>query len=378
MKLFSSRRPALRILDALAGPHGIDGYLEQVDPLLVTRECRAEVTAVDRHTEGATTLKLRPNRAWSGFEAGQFINLAVEIDGVRHQRCYSPACREGRHSELEITIRRHHGGLVSNFLAENAKPGMIFNLSQAEGSFQLPKSRPDSILLIGGGSGITPLMAMIRTLVEEGHDRPVALLQYAPEPARTIYRTELDRLAAEWPGFTLLRSYTQAPGKGDLDGYFDLDHLPGQRRASGPKRAPIPRSSFHFDFNSTETFACGPPALLDAVRDTWTRHGAEDRLHVESFVAPTFVPAGEPGQGEIRFAAAGIEVTNSGASLLEQAEEAGLQPEYGCRMGICHSCTRRKLTGTHQDLVTGEVSSAPDEEIQLCVSAALGDLTVDL
>lgn len=356
-----ARRPTRRLLDALAGPHGIDGFVEQVDPLLVSGECRAEVVAVKRGTEQSVTLKLRPNRAWQGFQAGQFVNVAVEIDGVRHRRCYSPACLEGKRPVLEITVKRHPGGLVSNFLAERAAPGMILGLSQAEGDFRLPQPRPEAVLLIGGGSGITPLMAILRTLFTEGHDGPLALLHYAPDPSRAIYRTELERFAAEHPSFKLIRSYTQAPGAGEVDGHFRPLHLP----ESDPC------------FAEAETFACGPPALLDAVRGTWA-NGLEHRLHVESFVPPTLGPAGDPGEGEIRFAGSGVEVTNSGASLLAQAEGAGLSPESGCRMGICHTCTCRKVAGTHKNLITGEVSSAPDEEIQICVSAALGDLTVDL
>lgn len=354
-------RPSLRFLEAVATPHGVDSYLEQLDPLLVAGECRAEVVAVERGTEESVTLTLRPNRAWRGFRAGQFVNVTVEIDGVRHQRCYSPACAEGRGATVEITTKRHPEGLVSNFLVEQAKPGMVVGLSGGEGDFHLPDPRPESVLLIGGGSGITPLMAILRTLLAEGYDRPVALLLYAPDAERCIYRAELERLAAAHPNFRLLRSYTRAPGTGELDGHFSPLHLP----ASDP------------DFTQAETFACGPPALLDAVRGTWA-NGLEHRLHVESFVPPTFVPAGEPGEGAIRFADSDLEVANSGASLLEQAEAAGLRPEYGCRMGICHTCTCRKRSGTHKNLITGEVSSAPGEEIQLCVSAALGDLTVEL
>src|SRR4051812_22643103 len=354
-------RPSLRFLEAVATPHSVDSYLEQLDPLLVAGECRAEVVAVDHGTEESVTLKLRPNRVWNGFRAGQFVNLTVEIDGVRHQRCYSPACAEGRGATIEITTKRHPEGLVSNFLVDRAEPGLVVGLSPAEGDFQLPDPRPDSVLLIGGGSGITPLMAILRTLLGEGYDRPIALLHYAPDADRCIYREELERFAAAHSNFQLLRSYTRAPGTGELDGHFSPTHLP----QSDP------------DFSDAETFACGPPALLDAARGPWA-NGLEHRLHVESFVPPTFVPAGETGEGQVRFAEAGVEVTNSGASLLEQAEAAGLRPEYGCRMGICHTRTCRKRSGTHKNLITGEVSSAPDEEIQLCVSAALGDLTVEL
>ena len=351
----------LRLLDAFAGPHGVDGYLEQIDPLLVTGESRAEVVTVERGTEESVTLTLRPNRAWRGFRAGQFVQVAVEIDGARHRRCYSPASPEGRRQELEITVKRHPEGLVSNFLADHAEPGMVLGLSAAEGDFRLPRPWPASILLIGGGSGITPLMAILRTLFAQGYDRPVALLQYAPDPPRAIYRAELERLARQHPGFRLLRSYTRAPGAGELDGHFSPLHL--------PRSEPC--------FAEAETFACGPPALLDAVRGTWA-NGLEPRLHVESFVPPDLAPAGEPSEGVIRFASSAVEAPNSGASLLEQAEDAGIPAAFGCRMGICHTCTRRKLAGTHRNLITGETSSEPDEEIQLCVSAALGDVTLAL
>jgi ferredoxin-NADP reductase len=355
------RIPAQRLFDAIAGPHGIDRYLEQIKPTLVIGECRAEVVAAWHDTEDSVTLTLRPNRAWKGLCAGQFVQVSVEIDGVRHTRCYSPASSESSSRELEITVKRHPDGLVSNFLADHARPGMVLGLSQADGDFHLPGSRPDSVLLIGAGSGITPLMAILRTLCAEGHAGQIALIQYAPDPDRAIYRQELNRLAAENPNFKLSRSYTRAPGAGELDGHFSPAHL--------PQAAP--------SFAAAETFACGPPALLDAVRGTWS-NGLEHRLHVESFVPPSLLPAGEPGTGSIRFAGSDLEVRNSGASILEQAEQAGVPAQSGCRMGICHTCTCRKLSGTVKNLLTEEISAAPDVEIQLCVSAPLSDLVIDL
>ncbi len=352
--------PGLGLLDLMAGPPGIDGYLEQISPMLVNGECRAKVVEVG-HGIDSVTLILRPNRVWQGLRAGQFVQVSVEIDGVRHTRCYSPASPEGSGRELEITVKRHPDGLVSNFLADRAQPGLVIGLSQADGDFHLPDPRPDSILLIGAGSGVTPLMAILRTLCEERHAGQIALIQYAPDPDRTIYREELDRLATENPNFKLTRSYTRAPGTGDLDGHFSPAHLP----QVGPS------------FAEAETFACGPPALLDAVRGTWA-NGLEHRLHVESFLPPGLIAAGEPGTGSISFAGSGVEVQNSGTSILEQAEGAGVPAQSGCRMGICHTCTCRKVSGTVKNLLTDEVSSGPDQTIQLCVSAALSDLVIDL
>jgi ferredoxin-NADP reductase len=353
--------PGVELLNLMAGPPGVDGYLEQISPMMVTGECRARVVAAVRGTEESVTLTLRPNRVWRGLRAGQFVQVSVEIDGVRHTRCYSPASPEACRRELEITVKRHPNGLVSNFLVDHARPGMVLRLSQADGDFHLPERRPDSILLIGAGSGITPLMGILRTLCAEEHAGDIALIQYAPDSERTIYREELDRLRAEHSNFKLVRSYTQAPGAGELDGHFSPAHL----------------ARVEPSFETAETFACGPPDFLDAVRDTWS-NGLERRLHVESFVPPSLLPAGEPGKGTIRFAGSDVEIRNSGAPVLLQAEEAGVPAQSGCRMGICHSCTCRKVSGTVKNLLTEEVSSGPDESIQLCVSAPLSDLVIDL
>ena len=313
-------------------------------------------------TEDSVTLTLRPNRVWEGLRAGQFVQVSVEIDGVRHTRCYSPASPEASGRELEITVKRHPEGLVSNFLADHARPGMVLGLSQADGDFHLPDPRPDSILLIGAGSGITPLMGILRTLFAEGHSGEVALIQYAPDPERTIYREELDRLAAENPNFTLTRSYTRAPGVGELDGHFSPAHLP--------------RADPSFDDRRDLRLRPARPARLRARQLGGRRpRAAPPRRELRAAEPASRRRARE---GTIRFAGSDVEVQNSGAPVLVQAEEAGVPAQSGCRMGICHSCTCRKVSGTVKNLLTEEISSGPDESIQLCVSAPLSDLVIDL
>jgi ferredoxin-NADP reductase len=350
------------LLDLLAGPPGVDGYLEQVKPTWTVRDCRAAITGLRHETPDSVTLTLRANRNWEGFRAGQFIQLGVEIDGVRRTRCYSPASVAGKALELELTVKSHPEGRVSNFLIENARPGMVLLLEQAEGDFHLPDERPERVLLISGGSGITPVMSMLRTLCAEDHAGPITFLHFAPDPEHAIYRDELERIAVARPNVRLIRSYTRAPQVGEVDGHFSPAQLiecePGYGRA--------------------ETFACGPPALLDAVRETWAADGLESRLHVESFLPPTFASCSGVAGGSVYFADSDLRLDNSGASLLEQAEGAGLTPDTGCRMGICHTCTCRKTAGTVKNLATGEVSSDEDEEIQICVSAPVGDVVVEL
>ena len=148
-----------RLLGLLAGPHGVDRYTELLDPMW-TSEVRATVVRVRRSTPGSITLWLQPNHAVP-FRAGQYLTMTVEIDGRRHTRCYSPANAEGGHL-IELTIARHDGGVVSGYLCRTARPGMTVGLSAAAGDFivptGLPSPPPRRLLLIAGGSGITPVM----------------------------------------------------------------------------------------------------------------------------------------------------------------------------------------------------------------------------
>ncbi|RYJ06146.1 MAG: 2Fe-2S iron-sulfur cluster binding domain-containing protein, partial [Actinomycetales bacterium] len=97
----------------------------------------------------------------------------------------------------------------------------------------------------------------------------------------------------------------------------------------------------------------------------------------EFFKPPAFAVDGD-AEGTVAFSRSGEAAANSGESILEQAEAAGLKPEYGCRMGICFSCTSRKTEGTVRNILTGETSSLPDEDIRICVSAPVGSCSVDL
>jgi ferredoxin-NADP reductase len=337
------------LVDLLTGPHGVDRYTELVDPTWTVGDARAKVIAVRRQTPRSVTLTLEPNHAFTGFKAGQHINLTVEIDGRRRTRPYSPASAEGS-PQIELTIGLHDSGVVSRHLYDQARPGMVLGLDSVGGGFTLPTARPRRILLISGGSGITPVMSMLRTLRAEGFTGEVAFVHYARSCEEACYRRELDAM----PGVRVLHGYTRAPGGSDLAGRFGAEHL--------ASAMPEPDA----------VFVCGPPELVDGVR----AHCAN--VSSESFVPPAFDVAAEASGGTVTFADSGVQITDDGGPLLEQAEAAGLTPESGCRMGICHSCTRRKTRGAVRNLITGAVSSAGEEDVQICVSVPVGDVDLAL
>jgi stearoyl-CoA 9-desaturase NADPH oxidoreductase len=361
VRRFGRRVLGSGLVDVLTAPHGVDRYLELIRPSWSLNEARAQVVAVRRETAGSVTLALRPNENWHGFSAGQFIRLTVEIEGVRHTRCYSPACSEHSSGGIEITVRAHPEGLVSGFLNRSARPGMVVGLSAAGGDFVLPAERPEHLLLISGGSGITPVISMLRTLCDEGHTGAVTFLHYAPRRDDVVYLGELADIAARHSNVRVVHAYTRKPG-GAVSGHLDRDHL----------RAAVP------DVRSAETYVCGPPGLIESARKIWAEDGIEQRLHIESFLPPSLTIASDRAEGIVRFARARDQTPNNGRTLLEQAEQAGLSPEFGCRMGICHTCTCRKTAGTVRNALTGELSSADEEDIQICVSVPAGDVELDL
>jgi ferredoxin-NADP reductase len=337
------------LVDLLTGPHGVDRYTELVEPTWTAGDARAKVTAVRRQTPRSVTLTLEPNRAFTGFRAGQHINLTVEIDGRRRTRPYSPASAEGN-PRIELTIGRHDGGLVSTYLYDHARPEMVVGLDSVGGDFLLPPVRPRRILFVSGGSGITPVMSMLRTLRSEGFTGEVAFLHYARSAQEACYRDELTAM----PDVRVLHGYTRSTAGSDLDGRFGAAHL----AAAMPQPHAV--------------FACGPPELVQAVREHC------DNVRSERFVPPVFKVSAEASGGAVTFADSGVEMMDDGRPLLEQAEAAGLTPESGCRMGICHSCTRRKTSGAVRNLITGAVSSADEEDVQICVSAPVGDVDLAL
>jgi ferredoxin-NADP reductase len=354
------RLSPLGLFEALATPHGVDRYLELVNPMLTVRELRAEVTAVHRSTLDSVTLTLRPTRQWKGFKAGQFVNVTVEIDGVRRTRCYSPTCSQYRKDGLiEITIKRHPEGLVSQYLHANAAPGLVVQLSQADGVFHLPALRPEKLLLVSGGSGITPVLSMLRTLCDEGYTGEVVFLHYSNASHDVALLSELREIAAQHGNVRLVLAYTDATD-GDLTGFYGVEHL--------DEVAPW--------FAEAHTYLCGPPALMSSVKAHYAEAGLTDLLHIEEFQPALVVVDDGVPTGTVAFGSTTAE--NSGETLLEQAEAAGLSPEFGCRMGICFSCTQIKTEGCTRNIRTGELNSDPDTEIQLCINVPVGDVSIEL
>lgn len=357
-----------RVVAALAAPHGVDRYLEHLNPMWTVHEVRARVVDVQHRTARSVTIRLRPNGTWNGFRAGQYVRFGVDVNGVLMQRFFSPASSAHDTAEVEITVASNPAGTVSSYLRENARPGTVMTMSQARGVFSLPERRPQRLLLISGGSGITPVMSMLRTLCHENHAGRITFLHYAKSAREVVYGDELRELSRRYPNVEVHKVFPARERGGDLHGPFGIGHL--------LEAAP--------DFRTSPTYLCSGSRLRQAVRDLWAQQGIDDLLHTELFALDAACPASRNAgqvaidQGVVRLSRSAVAVPAREGTLLDHAEAAGAKPRYGCRMGICHTCTTRKISGSVGNLLTGAVSDGQDENIQLCVSVPHGDVLLDM
>jgi stearoyl-CoA 9-desaturase NADPH oxidoreductase len=367
LDLTHARRPlnALlrnKVVGALANPRKIDDYLGLVDRAWSVHDVRARIAGLERETSDATSLYLRPNENWRGFRAGQFVQISTTIAGIHVTRCFSISSAPEDRGHLRLTMKAVPDGRMSGWARADARVGDVVELSQAMGEFVLPNPLPARLLFVSGGSGVTPILSMLRHLAATGYEGAVSCLHYA---------------RGEVIGGEELASLTKRLGARVATIPTTGASRDGRRLHLGPSLL----EAFEPRWADAEAFVCGPAAMNAAAAVIWRAQGVAERFHCEHFAPPPMaaVVRGDGAACRLVFARSKLEKQGEGGvALLEQAERAGLRPKHGCRMGICRTCTCRKLTGTVRNTLTGEISSRDDEPIQLCVSAPLSDVSLDL
>ena len=353
------QRRVLKALGALSSPLLIDDYLELINPLWSTRELRGRIEQIKRETEDAATVLIKPGYRWSGHKPGQYLRIGLDIEGVRHWRAYSLTSDPWREDGLiSITVKNVDEGKVSPYLVRRGRPGSIVGLGGVEGDFVLPEDPPEKLLFISAGSGITPIMSMLRYLDHSDQMQDVVLLHSARHTDDVIFGQDLRDLAEHHDGFTLHEQLTRDHGR---MGPADLDQL-------------CP------DWPEREAYISGPGEMLDAFSEHWEQHGDCEQLHMERFQPKLGVGEGGEGEGgEIKFLKSDCEAESDGkVPILVAGEEAGLDLPYGCREGICHTCVGELRSGRVRDLRNGEVYGQDGEMVRTCISAPEGPVEIDL
>lgn len=348
-----------RVASQITTPLLPDDYLRLVNPLWSARELRGQVVHVRRESADSATLTIKPGWGFQfDYQAGQYVGIGLLIDGRWRWRSYSltsPAVSRAR--TIAITVKAMPEGFLSSHLVDGVAAGTVIRLAAPQGEFVLPDPPPPAILFLTAGSGITPIMAMLRTLARHDSFTDIVHLHSAPTVADSLFAEELSALSGSQPGYRLLLRTTRDQGRLELRGPETLDReLP--------------------DWRSRQTWACGPAALLADAERVWGAAGLSDHLHVERFAVAR--PAVTDAGGTVSFAASGKTVAADGATtLLEAGESVGVSMPFGCRMGICQTCVVPLVEGHVRDLRTG-VDHEPGSRVQTCVSVAAGDCALDV
>ena len=356
-KVSGARRRALKAVRSLFSPLLPDDYLELINPLWSTRELRGRIERIEPETSDAVTIVIKPGFEWEGHEPGQYMRVGVVVDGKFHWRAYSLTSDPQRSDGcICITPKLVEEGTVTPYLLRQAKPGSLVRLGGVEGGFVLPDRLPEKLLFISAGSGITPIMSMLRNLDHRDAVGDVMHVHSARTEADVIFRDRLRVLDERHGGYSLRLWLTGEEGRLRPQ---DLDEV-------------CP------DWRERETFLSGPEEMIDAMLEHWEREGDAGRLHLERFQPKT--TGGEPGEGgEIKFLKSDACAESDGSQpILVAGEQAGLDLPFGCREGICHTCVGKLRSGQVRDMRNGKVYGTDGETIRTCISAPEGPIEIDL
>lgn len=325
------------------------------------------------------------------FDAGQFLTLKLEIDGTPVNRCYTISSPPTRPNRIAITVKRVVGGKVSNWVHDNIVPGTKVPVLAPLGSFTLTRKPTEKLLFLSAGSGITPLMSMLRTLYDLGSDADVVFVHSARTPSDIVFRSELAAIETLMPNLRVVHI---------CEADYPSERWGGMRGRLSPTmlQTVVP------DFLERTTFNCGPAPYMDAVRRILSELGYDlANYHEESFsfddpakpgampppegvayedIAVPAPPVGDDGVATytLEFAKSGRTVTcRADESVLDAALAAGVRLASSCSQGMCGTCKIPKLSGEVEMNHNGGIR--PREvaagKILACCSKPLSDLSLD-
>jgi ferredoxin-NADP reductase len=352
------RRKVTQFGKVLTSPLLPDDYFALIRPHWSTRELTGRVVRVQREHGRATTVVIKPNFPWPEHRPGQYLRIGMEINGIRHWRAYS-ITSDPNHPEglVSITVKHTDGGLMSPVFNQQVGPGREVFLGDIEGEFTLPEPLPKKTLFLSAGSGITPIFSMLRELDRRDALDDAVHVHSARTADDMIFGEQLRELAKRRPGYHLIEIHTADEGRFTPDA---LDRLCD-------------------DWRERATFLSGPRELIDAVEGRYDAEGCAANLHTERFQPVIGNGGGEGEGGTVRFRVSGCDAEcGPGVSILVGGEQAGAKLQYGCRMGICHTCVGRLEDGAIRDLRTGAVEQASGQMIRICINAPEGHVEVDL
>jgi ferredoxin-NADP reductase len=322
---------------------------------------KAKVLDVRTETNQTYSLIIKPSKKWQGFKAGQFIEITLEMDGRYLTRIFSISSAPSYYAKkgmIEVTIKKQNKGTVTPYLDQLFKTTDKISISAAHGEF-IVKDPDQPLLFIAAGTGITPIKSMISDLCQSNSNeaRDINLIYYARDNIH-LFKQDFEFLAST--NSNLKVNFINST----IEGRLNQQHLIGNCA----------------DYKYRNIYICGPSNMIQTTQELLLKNNInQDQINFEYFGAAPIYDLNIENQGELSFQLSEVKTkTNNQLSLLEQAESSGLKPASSCRMGVCHQCVCKKKQGVVYNRLTNKFSDSGEQDIQLCVSVAIGDVTLEI
>jgi ferredoxin-NADP reductase len=320
--------------------------------------CFARVLSRVEEANNTITLRLAPNKNFDGFLTGQHANLTVVINGVRITRSYSFSSTPNKHGWVEFTVSRDPAGLMSRWLFDHAHPGTVLEIDSSFGDMTASTFTDKPLTLLAAGSGITPLMALLREQVEQGMPRPITLVYWVRATDLLCFQRELTEIARNFKDFNVHTVITS--------------EAPNQRISAAQL------GELGVDIGGSQVLVCGgnefvEQASICTVKDAYS-------FHAEAFTPPKAMAVNEQEQRftiELTASGRSVEISNQ-HTLLEALEQQGVAVSSGCRMGICNTCSCMKTSGITNNIDSKAGDADSNSQIRLCVTRAASNLQLAL
>lgn len=328
----------------------------------------ARVAAIIEETRDTKSYLFTTELPLGNYKAGSHIHVEIASDEGVIRRTYTLSSSPKDADTHSITVKRVKDGLASNWLFDHFRVGDAFKVSQPQGDFVLPYQPSGKLLLLSAGSGVTPVMSMLRYLALTGNRSDIAFLHYAQSPEDIIFHKEIMQLAGTHPG---------------VKPYFSVERMPSENVAPEIEQGRINQAQLTRlvpDVMEREIYLCGPQPFMKATMEILSSLDFNPtQLHFENFTRDRSASTALGYQADLTFSSIVKTVSSSSSkTILEEAEAAGLKPQSACRMGICRTCRCKKQSGITVNLVTGEQSTRDGDYILPCVSVAKTATTVEL
>ncbi|NNM50942.1 MAG: ferredoxin--NADP reductase [Pseudomonadales bacterium] len=323
---------------------GVRIFKLEKNEVFSTDAYRMNVVAIQYETADAITMVLQhPEGKPMHFLPGMFMTLLLSIDGIEYRRAYSICTSAQESTNLGITIKRVPGGVVSNWVHDHIKEGDVLRVRGPSGNFTLAPQRqaPLHRLMIAGGSGITPIMSMIRTILAQETDSKITLIYGNRNLSSVIFRSALESLQAQYPQRLLVRLVLDKPARTWVGARGKLNHK---------NLTTVLDALGEINWSSHEVYLCGPLPMMQASQEVMLqRHVPAQAIHLERFtLAAESSVTGSDQIQPLKVSMADQEWQGEvvpGETLLDAGLRLGAAMPFSCTLGGCGRCRVKIMEG---------------------------------